>query len=172
MEVFNLYNETGSDHMYRQVIWMLPSIIIFGVLGYFLSVKLNVNKQKRFMYMLAPVVTLAVIVGALAIDEIIFNFKWNMEKLVLQDAKVLQGVVTAKREKKGRKLYEVIEIGGSTLWRIAPIYDKYLPDSCYQDLVRYADFNNKEVEIRYVPLHLNESDPSEVSYCITYVAVL
>tara|TARA_B100001063_G_scaffold176843_1_gene165780 strand:+ start:727 stop:1245 length:519 start_codon:yes stop_codon:yes gene_type:complete len=172
MEIFNLYSESGVSKLHIEIVWMLPSLIMIGVIGYLISVKLNVKKYKRVIYTLTPAIAFIALVGLLAIDDVMFNSKWGWDKLVLEDAQVLKGVVSARREKKGRHLYEVIEIGSHTLWRIAPIYDKYLPDACYQDLIKYSGSNNEETEIRYVPLYLNENEPSEVSYCITYVATL
>ncbi|PSV41137.1 hypothetical protein [Photobacterium sp. GB-210] len=172
MEIFNLYSESGTSKLLIEFLWMLPGLFIFGVIGYLISIKLNLKKQEKVLVSLTAAIAFIALVGLLAIDDVMFNSKWGRDKLVLEDAQVLKGVVSARREKKGRHLYEVIEIGSHTLWRIAPVYDKYLPDACYPDLIKYSGSNNKESEIRYVPLYLNENEPSEVSYCITYVATL
>lgn len=172
MEIFNLYSETGTSKLLIEFLWMLPSLAIFVVIGYLISIKLNLTKQKKALVTLTPAIALIAVAGLFAIDDVMFNSKWGRDKLVLEEAQVLKGVVSARREKKGQHLYEVIEIGIHTLWRVAPVYDKYLPDACYQDLIMYSGSNNQESEIRYVPLYLNENEPSEVSYCITYVVTL
>ncbi|MDF2179170.1 hypothetical protein P2G88_12995 [Aliiglaciecola sp. CAU 1673] len=170
--IFNLYGETDGGQSYIQLLWMLPGVIIFGSVGYLVSVKLRFSIKKGIVFTGALAIFFIISTLLLGLDEVMFNSKWDKEYLVSQDAEVLKGNVTAARSRRGRQLYETIEIGNTTIWRIVPIYDKYLPDSCYQDLLGYTGFNNKEVEIKYIPLRLNEETPTEISYCITYVAVL